>query len=91
MKFTHAHTQMGHTHVLIVINKLDGDTHGVLQRAICSKGEFRSASQAKNSWMLERIMGNGGSTVPEGFGGHVSSRDAVIDERLIPHWIQCVL
>lgn len=38
-----------------------------------------------------RIMGNGGGTVPEGFGGHVSSRDAVIDERLVPHWIQCVL
>lgn len=85
------HTHKWGTHVLTDINKLDGDTHGVLQRAICSKGEFRSASKAKNSQMQVRIMGNGGSTVPEGFGGHVSSRDAVIDERLVPHWIQCVL
>jgi len=36
-------------------------------------------------------MGNRGSTVPEGFGGHVSSRDAMIDVRFIPHWIQRVL
>lgn len=84
-------TQMGLKNVLTVINKLDGDTRGILQKAIYSKGEFSSASKAKNSWMQVRIMRNGGGTVPEGFGGHVSSRNAVIDERLVPHWIQCVL
>lgn len=64
---------------------------GFYREPYVQKGEFRSASKAKNSWMQVRIMGNGGGTVPEGFGGHVSSRDAVIDERLVPHWIQCVL
>lgn len=64
---------------------------GFYRRPIYSKGEFSSVSKAKNSWMQVRIMGNGGGTVPEGFGGHVSSRNAVIDERLVPHWIQRVL
>lgn len=54
------------------------------------KGELEVQVEPKYL-KLVRIMGNRGGTVPEGFGGHVSSRDAVIDERFIPHWIQRVL
>lgn len=36
-------------------------------------------------------LGLWGRGLPERLGGHVGRRDAVVHQRLVPHWVKCVL